>query len=311
MVSSVPRVSIGMPLYNAERYMREAIDSILAQTFSDFELIISDNASTDRTQEIALEYVAKDPRVRYCRNDRNRGAAYNYNRVIELARGEYFRHAAYDDILAPTNIERCVEELDRCPECALAYPRMTTIDAQGRPLKQFQDSLDIRLPTPHERYRRFNRLCDPGKMCDPVFGLFRMSVLRRTKMIQPFASADVFLLLETALRGEIHEIPEYLFFERWHDQGSVLSNQTFESRAAWFDTEKKGKWWIYLPHWRWVIEHIRSIFRLEASLIEKLMCCTDLYYVLWENKRGLLTDLTALFEHLMHPSKPVSVAGRL
>jgi glycosyltransferase involved in cell wall biosynthesis len=300
-----------MPLYNAERYMREAIDSILGQTFTDLELIISDNASTDGTRQIAAEYVARDWRVRYYRNERNMGAAYNYNRVIEVAGGEYFKHAAYDDILAPTHIQRCVDELDRFPECALAYPRMMTIDEDGRPVREFRDSLDVRLKTPHARYKRFNRLCDAGKMCDPVFGLFRMSVLRQTKMIQPFMSSDVFLLLEIALRGEVHEVPEVLFFERWHAKGSVLSNPTYESRAMWFDPASKGKLSVYLPHWRWLFEHIGAISRFDGKPGEKLRCYRDLLHVIRRDKRGLVFDLIALGEHLMHPTTPVSTAGRI
>lgn len=306
-----PRVSIGMPIYNGERYMRESIDSILAQTFTDFELIISDNASTDATREIALEYAARDARVSYCRNERNMGAAFNYNRVVELARGEYFRHAAYDDLLAPTNIQRCVEELDRSPNCALAYPRMMTIDAAGKALARFENSLDIRFASPHERYRRFNRLCDPGKMCDPVFGLFRMSVLRKTQLLQPFVSADVFLLAEIALRGEIHEVPEYLFFERWHDKGSVLANPTFESRAEWFDPKTKRSLWTFLPRWRWLVEHVRAISRAEIPVREKLLCYFDLYHFLWENKRYMASNVMALLEHAINPSRPIPTEGRL
>src|SRR5688572_10868700 len=96
-----PRVSIGLPVYNGENYLAEAIDSILAQTFEDFELIISDNASTDRTQEICEAYAAKDGRIRYYRSEVNKGSAWNFNRVFELARGEYFKWAAHDDYIAP------------------------------------------------------------------------------------------------------------------------------------------------------------------------------------------------------------------
>ena len=100
MSENEPRVSIGMPVYNGEKYLEEAIQSILAQTYSDFELVISDNASTDKTQEICLEYAARDSRVRYHRNEKNLGAAPNYNRTFELSTGQYFKWADYDDLLA-------------------------------------------------------------------------------------------------------------------------------------------------------------------------------------------------------------------
>ena len=96
-----PRVSIGLPVYNGENFLEFALDSILGQTFQDFELIISDNASTDATESICRRYAAKDSRIRYYRNPNNQGAAQNYNRVFALARGEYFKWAAHDDVCKP------------------------------------------------------------------------------------------------------------------------------------------------------------------------------------------------------------------
>lgn len=308
---AVARVSIGLPVYNGARYIRESIESILSQTFSDLELIVSDNASTDATGEIATEFAARDARVRYYRNERNMGAAYNFNRVIALSTGQYFKHASYDDLLAPTYIERCVEELDGCPECVLAYCRMTKIDEQGRMVEQVPAGMDVRDPTPPRRYVHFNRVMDPGCMCDPVFGLFRKSTLDRTQYIQPFMSSDVFLLLEMTLRGEIHEIPEYLFFERWHPGGSVLSNPTFESRATWFDPNNAGSLWNYLPRWRWLYEHVRAIWRTEMPVHEKLLCLGDLRRVVWVNRRGLVFNLVALTEHFTHPGREVGTTGKL
>ena len=101
MATDGPRVSIGLPVYNGDNYLAETLDSILAQTFTDFELIISDNGSTDRTEAICRRYAAQDHRVRYVRNPSNLGAARNYKRAFELARGEYFKWNGHDDPLAP------------------------------------------------------------------------------------------------------------------------------------------------------------------------------------------------------------------
>src|ERR1700761_38911 len=108
-MNSKPLLSIGLFVYNGERYIREAIDSFLSQTFTDFELIISDNASTDATEQICLDYAAKDSRVRYSRNPRNMGAGWNVRRVAELATGKYFRWAACDDRCEPDLLRTCVE----------------------------------------------------------------------------------------------------------------------------------------------------------------------------------------------------------
>ena len=105
----IPRVSIGLPVYNGERYLRESIDSILAQTFQDFELVVCDNASTDETARICEEYAERDPRVRYFRNARNIGGINNANLTFERSRGDLFRWAAHDDVCAPVLLERCVQ----------------------------------------------------------------------------------------------------------------------------------------------------------------------------------------------------------
>ncbi len=283
-----PLVSIGLPVYNGARYIREAIDSILAQTFTDFELVISDNASTDETYRICEEYAARDKRIRLYRNERNLGATYNYNRVFDLSRGKYFRHASHDDMLAPTNIERCVEVMEREPEVVLCYPRMQRIDENGRTIDAFQDSLHLRDPDPVQRWKRFHQLCDDGSMCDPVFGLFRSSMLRRTPVLGNFISADMILLAEAALRGQIHEVPEFLFFERWHAQTSVNANPSLQDRAAWFSPENRGKLINYLPQWIWLAEYLRVLARVPLQPAQRAACLSLLAPWLWKNKRGLV-----------------------
>ena len=102
------RVTIGLPVYNGETYLEETLDSILNQTYTEFELIISDNGSSDGTRLICEEYAAKDDRIKYYRSVKNLGAAPNYNRAFELSSGEYFKWADYDDPLAPEFLSKCV-----------------------------------------------------------------------------------------------------------------------------------------------------------------------------------------------------------
>src|SRR5882762_1549884 len=117
----MPRISIGLPVYNGENFITDALESILGQTYTDFELIISDNASTDRTEALCKSYAARDPRIRYWRNAENLGAARNFNRVFELSSGEYFKWTAHDDVLAPDYLEKCIEASDRDPSVVLVY----------------------------------------------------------------------------------------------------------------------------------------------------------------------------------------------
>ena len=106
-----PKISVGMPVYNGEPYLGISIESILAQTFGDFELIISDNASTDHTEEICRDFASKDDRIIYSRNEENIGAAGNYNRLVDMASADYFRWSNADDVFAPELHERCVAVL--------------------------------------------------------------------------------------------------------------------------------------------------------------------------------------------------------
>jgi len=292
--SRVPLVSVGLPIYNGARFVREAVDSILAQTFTDFELVVSDNASTDATQRICEGYAAADPRVRYYRNERNMGASYNYNRVTELSRGKYIRHAAHDDVLAPENLERCVAVMEADDAVALCYPQMSRIDENGAVIDTYANSLHLRDPDPVVRWRRFHRLCDSDSMCDPVFGLFRASVLRATPVLGRFASADVVLLAEVALRGQIHEVPEVLFFERWHAGTSVNANPTPDGRAAWFDPAARGRWENYLPQYRWLREYLAIIGRVPLSPRQKIACAAVMISWLRKHKRALVLGPAAL-----------------
>jgi glycosyltransferase involved in cell wall biosynthesis len=293
-----PAVTIGMPVYNGARYIEEALDSILNQTYRDFELLISDNASTDATEEICRRYAAADSRITYSRNDRNLGATANYNRVIHLARGRYFRHAAHDDVLAPTNIERCVAVLDAEPDVALVYPRMIMMDADGNQTDTREHSLELGEARPSERFARFVVLCDEGSMCDPVFGLFRTSELRKTALLGAYIAADIILLGETSLRGRIVEVPEYLFFERYHSGGSVLSNPTLDDRAAWFDLNSRGKLINQVPHFRWFWELCAGIARAKLGPSETIACYIAMRHWLWHNKRGLVNCSVRLLKHL-------------
>ena len=136
---SPSRVSIGVPVYNGETYLPQALDSLLAQTYPDVEIVISDNASTDATENICRDYANRDDRIRYYREDVNRGLSWNFNRVFELSRGEYFKWAAADDICVPEFVERCVDVLDEDKSIVCCHARTTKIDPSGTKLTQLLD----------------------------------------------------------------------------------------------------------------------------------------------------------------------------
>ena len=270
MKKNKPRVSIGMPVYNGELFLKEALDSILAQTFKDFELIISDNGSTDGTQEICKAYAARDQRIRYYRNDQNLGGAWNFNRVFELSTGEYFRWACHDDVCEPELLERCIEVLEHKPSVVLCYPKTIIIDEHGKHIEYYPDNLNLCFPIPHKRYKRFHEHYRYGARCNALFGVMRTSILKMTPLIGSYPSSDVILLAELALLGEYYEIPEYLFFRREHAQTSVRAQPTFRQRLAWYDPAKKGQ--LHLTRWKWFFEYLAAIRRVQMSWGEKARC---------------------------------------
>ena len=272
MNTTAARVSVGLPVYNGQRFLEEAIDSILAQTFTDFELIISDNGSTDNTHAICTSYARRDCRIRYLRNDLNRGGAWNYNNVFAAARGEYFKWAAHDDVLSPKFLERCVEALDSNPNAVLSYTETTVIDENGvfiSALNYMLDVSNINASTRLQNYFNFFWHVE-NFHCNPVFGLIRTEVLRKTSVIGNFVASDRTLLAELALHGPFQRVPEHLFLRRDHADRSMHRYKGREAQAVWFNPENKGK--IMLPNWRWCWEYLCAIKRVPMSLREKLLC---------------------------------------
>jgi glycosyltransferase involved in cell wall biosynthesis len=221
-----------MPVYNGELYVGAAIDSLLVQTFSDFELIISDNGSTDRTQEICHDAARLDERIRYLRNQQNRGAAWNYNRVFTESTGRLFRWAAHDDLCTPKHLERCVDTLTTgLRSIVLAYPRAVVVDENGDQIGEYDEPCDLSHPAPHVRLARLTRHLVKGNM---LFGLVRREAMVRTRLHGAFASGDWVLIAELALQGPFVEVPERLFVRRFHPEMSRLANRTLEDMAEFF-----------------------------------------------------------------------------
>lgn len=260
-----PRLSIGLPVYNGAIFLEETLRSLLSQTFDDFELIISDNASTDATEAICRAYAAQDPRLRYMRNPTNIGAAGNYNRVFACARGAYFKWAAADDLCAPTFLARCVHILDTHPAVILAYPKTSIIDEHGQLLHQEVRSLDLRSPSVRTRFDQAIRKLGE---CNAVFGLIRSQILRHTSCIGNYMASDMILLAELSLYGQFYEIPEPLFLRRQHP-GASSSNKSVESQQEFFDPTTQGK--VFMLTWHLQRQHLRMIKRAPLKPSEKLL----------------------------------------
>lgn len=283
---TAPPVTIGLPIFNGRNFMVETLESILSQTFPDFELVISDNASTDETEAICREYAAKDDRIRYYRNDVNIGASANYNLAFELGRGAYFKWAAHDDLLAPMYLERCVEALDRDRDVVLAYTRAKAIDSRGEVVKVYPHKQFFNSPIPRRRFYEF--ALDPSPVV-AVFGLMRREILARTRLIGKYAGSDRPLLSELSLLGKFFEVPEYLFFYRFHEEQSWGGDKSAHAQQSWYDPRRTGK--ITFPQWRLLREHLLSIQRAPIGLRDRVSCYLFMGYWMAKNRRRLGRNL--------------------
>jgi glycosyltransferase involved in cell wall biosynthesis len=310
-----PRATIGIPVYNGEKYLAEAIESGLSQTFTDFEIVIADNASTDATPEICQSFADKDDRVRYVRNPENLGASPNYRRVFELARGEYFCWMPADEAMLPEYLEKLVEVLDNEPDVVLAFPhyRIRHNSDEPKPHPASRDN-DLRQATALERIRKMfrQRIVGPNW---PIFGLYRRDVLAETQLLRPLIGADDYVTLEMALSGKLGQVPDELYVLRthadaWHQQrhkqakglARVFGTETVWA-AAWFDpTNKKMK--VVFPHWRRIREFFLLFWRSDEPFGERLKMVGVLPIYVRHRWRRLSMEVAAgFFQLAMLPIK--------
>jgi len=238
----MPRVSLILPVRNGENFLRETIASLCGQSFGDFELIICDNASDDRTGEIAGAAAARDSRIVYHRHASDVGAARNYNFGFAQARGEFVKWCAHDDLLSPDYVAGCVGALARNPGAVLAYGSGRGIDAQGLPT-----GADLRLPdyfhpSPERRFAMVMGILNDAL----IFGLWRADALWRSGLHRPFYGSDRALLAEMALAGTFVHVPEIVFYNRDHAQRSVHIADK-RRRASWQSTDGANR--LGLEHW--------------------------------------------------------------
>lgn len=290
MTNNAKKVSLGMPVYNGERYLEETFDSILAQTYRDFELVISDNGSTDRTQEICESYATKDGRVKYHRNARNIGIAPNFNKVFDLCSGEYFKWTDYDDILAPEFLEKCVQGLERHPSAACCYPKTRLIDDKGDKIKDFDPPENASSAHAHLRFK--SMILDPDHIVSQASGLMRASLVGKTVMHGSYPCSDEVFLAHLSLLGDFIELPDRLFYYRIHAKQSTKGVKASErSRVYFFDTSLQGK--VVLIKWLYFKDCVTAIHTSPIASSQRIMCY--LYMLRWifviKNLRSISKDI--------------------
>lgn len=283
----MPKISIGLPVYNGERYLQDCIESLLQQEYHDFELIISDNASTDGTAQICEQYVKKDLRISYSRNSSNIGAAPNFHRVFEQSRGTFFKWCASDDICHKSFLRRCIDIFENAPESVvLVYPQCGFIDEYGKSLLKSSDRLRCSVDSAPHRFASVIRNESHG---GPIWGLIRSDVLRRTQFMGTVNYGDSLLLAELSLHGKFWDIPEVLFQIRCHsensfaicgiDQAEVISShpnqanrKTRKALLLWMDPKQSAKR-VWLPiYLERCLEYAKRVRNTPLSLLKRASC---------------------------------------
>ena len=279
------KVSVGLPVFNGEKYLTKSIQSILAQTLDNFELIIVDNASSDNTEEICKRFVEKDKRIKYYRNEKNLGASANHNRTLSLASGEYFVWASYDDIRHPEYLQRCSEQLDSNSLASSCHSLTRYIDSHGNETSRQEVMLDLSSSDPAFRFKETTRIDHKVEM---VLSMMRTDILKKTNGLAAYSDSDRVLMAEISLYGNTIIVPDYLFYRREHDENSSKVYKSRQSRMAWFDPKLAGK--LSFPHFRQFYEYVLCIYRAPLSFKQRMRCLSTMANWLVINRKRLYRD---------------------
>ena len=291
--SKQPLVTIGLPCYNSERYIAQAIESLLAQTFTDFKIIISDNASTDSTAAICQRYAAADARVYSTRNAVNIGLTRNFNRVFDLSNSKYFKWATADDFSGPQMLADAVAILESDPSVALCYPRTVLVDAEGQETNRYVDKLNLMQDSPVER---FVTLVSEIALVNHHLGLLRADAIRRTRLWGKHVGADIGFLAELSLYGKFCEIPKFQFFRRFHQDSSSFARGNTAHEARRYHAPRNR---IPFNTWRFHCTYSRAVLRSPLAFSDKAklgrLLIRKLY---WDSRplgQELIRDLPLIF----------------
>lgn len=284
----MPRVSVAMPAYNCERYIGRSIESLLGQTYGDFELVISDNASSDGTADLCRAYAKNDKRVRYVRRETNIGGPGNFRYVFSLCTGEYHKWSTADDFWAPTFVAKAVQQLDAQRDAVLCYPKTQPIDPNGEPLSGFHDdTLHLDSASPVTRYPDLYRRIG---LCNAHLGLIRRDAMSRTRLIAGHRASDIDFLGELALMGKFVLIPERLFFRRFHPASSSWRRDSDVHQQQYYAPQNKIRSGDRHA-WQRMGFRVGSVARADIRLSEKAVLFGDLLRECRWSARALAAEM--------------------
>lgn len=273
---SHPEVTIGIPVFNGENYLSFAIESVLNQTHTDIRLLISDNNSTDSTQDICQKYSKLDSRVTYFRQSDNIGGAPNYNFVFNQCKSPYFKWLAHDDVMMPEYIERCLKILKENPYLSVVHCKTTRIDSSGSQTGNYDHEIRLDGSTSSERFRRMLW----ANYFNEVFGLMRKDMVVRTCLHRSHVASDRNFMAHLLLFGDVGYVEDYLFMRRAHAECFVASHagKDNHSKLLWFDPNvRNAKLRSKFSGLTKFFYYLTSIFDSPISFKEKNMCIFYLF----------------------------------
>lgn len=308
-MTSPPLLSIGLFVYNGEPFLKETLDSILGQTFRDFELIISDNGSTDATQQICESYGLSDPRVQYHRSATNMGAGWNIRRVFSLATGKYFKWAACDDLYDPAFLSRCIEALEADESIVVAHARTRVIDEQGAFVENYNWPMRTESP---DAVARFRDMLLNDHMCYQIFGVMRRDALLQVPPQGSYVNSDGVLLAQMSFLGRFYEDPEFLFISRRHSRQSSQTIPVRVKKRRIRLTNRHGtlpspEWWdpqrarnVEFPEWRQLKEYYGSIMRAPIGTGDRFKSLALLGPWIAKHFRRMMKDLLIAADQVLY-----------
>ncbi|MEM7546727.1 MAG: glycosyltransferase family 2 protein [Pseudomonadota bacterium] len=287
------KLSLALPVFNGENYLRYCLESVLSQTYADFELLISDNASTDGTPDICREFAARDSRIKLIVHEENIGAAGNFNFVFHQTNAPFFKWIAHDDLLEPTYLEKTMAHLEANPDACLAHSHTRVFTKDPSEGEEFVPSFTAGADDP------VGRLWDMllyGQRCYEVFGIIRRSALEKTDLIGNHKGGDNVLLYRLSLIGVFEVVPETLFLLRRHEKQSTSMEKDSQAFQQWF-TGRTAR--ISFPDWRFMRAVWKIPLGISLPLATQFRCYLAVIYETWARRRRLIQNLRVAAEILI------------
>jgi glycosyltransferase involved in cell wall biosynthesis len=281
------KVVVGLPVYNGQKYLPAAIDSLLSQSFSDFELVISDNGSSDATADICADYARMDTRVRYLRSAENRGILWNHRRVFEGVSSptQYFRWAGADDIMEPGLLQAMVTVLDTRPEVEAVMPDTKNIDDDGQIIGSMERVLDLQSS---DVFERAHDILVANYQHVIAYGLLRVSTLRVMRTAPNYPGWDAVFAWELALRGLMVQSAGPVLLRRFHP-GSISRVKTVREFRRWVEPNSKAG--MNFPNWTWAYERARVLMACPLSPLERIRISAFLARATLWQRHALIGDV--------------------